>query len=379
MPFYRSPDKKYRSVMPSYAEWDRLSGGADDNNIPLLQYINKRMYEHSIYARMVTQHGKMEAERLCCLIQIWYATRMYIKSYSKTGTFSRNMRSAIRADGFRKISLGDQGHVTRIEVIEALSSLVAQELMLMTGTANQDELKTKIKEAEVLQLTTDGRKADNATAKDGRLLRTYLSKNERSKYQVLLEGGVAKMHPRGPDADPLAWVAASTRGSNDNACYKDIGKLTLQSHNELDEESQGVWREFRTRILGWGLEGYVMTHSRKLFISNVHKGGDKAKDVDGFFHSAYTAGDGVVCSGSIAFENGKPVAITNLSGHYHPGPQQLDRVIRLFEMAGIPTSDLNILVNRDPERHHVYTSNGGRQIQQFRNDIRGSTHSRFMH
>jgi hypothetical protein len=363
--------------MPTYAQWEYLSGGKEGRNLPLLKYIDARMYEHSIYARYVEQHNQMEAERLCCLIQLWYALRMYVKSYSKPGsTFNRNKRSAIRADGYRKVNLGAQGNHNRIDAIEALEELVSQELMVMTGTTRKDALKEKIKRAEVLGLTKHGAQVDSNRSKDNsRLLVKHLSIEERSAFRLLLEGGRVKMHPRGVEADPLEWINADTRTSKSNNCHKDLLDTMVQSMDQFTVGKDAFNTYMRQNYSTFGTEGYVMTHSRKMFMSNSHSGQNTDTDTAGFFHSSYTSGGDVVCSGSVRFNAGIPTLLTNLSGHYAPPAMNLDRVIRMFEMMSIPLNQLNIIAQTSKTTYAFFPSNN---INQFRSAIQSGIHQRFM-
>ncbi len=124
-----------------------------------------------------------------------------------------------------------------------------------------------------------------------------------------------------------------------------------------NEEAKAYWRRVRPR-LEFGIEGYVMTHGRKFFMSPEHKNGE-------FFHSAYTAGEGVACSGSVTFIEGVPTMLSNASGHYKPTPDKLNRVVSLFEMAGLPLDRLNLVVVQPDKNHHFYTS-----VADFRKSLR---------
>jgi len=345
MPLRRSPARKFHTDMPTYAEWERLSGGGQGRNLPLLKYIDKRMYEHSIYARYVQQFDRMDAERLACLVQLWNATRMYMKAYSRgASTFGRGMRNPTRADAFHRVNLGAGDSHNRSDAVEALQGLVTQELMALMGAPNEIVLKAKIKGSAVCELTGHGANCD---FKNGRQVATYLSRDERAEHRVIFERGVALMHPRDPTIAPLEWVAADTcdkehsMESFRNPCYLELSGLLTDAldfepfhvGNDLAAE---YWREARP-ALKIGTEGYVMTHGRKLYMSAKHAGGE-------FFHSAYTAGAGVACSGSATFVAGVPTMLTNMSGHYQPSPEKLNSVVSLFEMAGLPMKQLNIAI-----------------------------------
>ena len=87
-----------------------------------------------------------------------------------------------------------------------------------------------------------------------------------------------------------------------------------------------------------------------------------------FFHSAYTAGGGVVCSGSALFADGLPKVLTNMSGHYKPLPDKLERVLRVFEMGGVPLNQLSILMVTPLDHGYFYGS-----VDDFRRGMRTDT------
>ena len=61
MPLRRSPAVRFQTDMPSYAEWERLSGGRQARTLPLLKFIDKKMYEHSTYARFMQQFDRFQS------------------------------------------------------------------------------------------------------------------------------------------------------------------------------------------------------------------------------------------------------------------------------------------------------------------------------
>ena len=361
--------------MPTFAEWEKLSGGRQGRELPLLKHIDKLMYEHSIYARFVQQHSQKEAERLSCVVQILYAAHMYIKAYSnQNSTFSSNRRNPIRADGYKKVGPNAQDGHSRIDAVEALEEIVLQELIAVTGAPSKEALKQYLKQSQVVELTGHGKKADSGGAFGVDLRPTYLTKNESSKYRILLENGEAFMHPRDPQLNPLGWVLADTKDCpKDNPCSKEIYSMlaSVEKNENIKVKDEVVNKTNRGLVVecrNAGIEGYVMTHSRKLYMSASHVSGSAS--TAGFYHSAYTGGKSVVCSGSICFVKGKPILLTNFSGHYQPHPRQLVRVIELFEMAGVTTTDLSIFAQiTDKDIRFFGRKNGGRQIDDFRRAV----------
>jgi hypothetical protein len=357
MPLRRSSARRFHTDLPTYAEWERLSGGSGGLNVPLLQYINKRMYELSIYTRYVQQFAKMESERLACLVQIWNATRMYEKANSGgPSTFGRGKRNPTSADARFRVSLGAGGSHDRGDAVDALRGLVAQELMTLMGAPSEAALKAMIKASVVCELTGDGRASDYT---DGKLVATHLSRDERAQHRVIFERGVALMHARDPSISPLEWVPADTcdqqhsMESFRNSCYIELSKLLtdaldFEPFHVGNKDAAAYWRKVRPSYQ-FGTEGYVMTHGRKLYMSALHQGSE-------FYHSAYTSGAGVACSGSVTFVAGAPTLLTNASGHYKPTRDKLNRVISLFEMGGVPLDGLNIVVSEPRNLNYFYSS-----------------------
>ena len=164
----------------------------------------------------------------------------------------------------------------------------------------------------------------------------YLNEREREQYRVVFKDGKAKMHP---PLDPVRWIDADTSGWTD------------QQHRVLKHFKDRGGKQGPNVKLGVG--GFAVSIEKKMYMSHEHRGGGSlthqrrrrlADDNDQvFYHSSYMAGSPVVCAGSIAFKNGLPQWLTNLSGHYAPPPSQLKWVIDLFDMFGVPTKELHVV------------------------------------
>jgi len=346
--------------MPTFAEWERFSGGTKGRDLPLLKFIDKRMYEHSILTRQVAQFHAMKTERKACLIQLWNATRLYLKSAGGAGTFSRGKRGLVRADAGRVVDLGAGGRHNRSDAIGALHGIAADELMVLMDATNEADLKVKIRASAVHGLDPLMRDTVDHNA-SGELVAAYLDRDERAQHRVVFENGKAWMHPRDPSKPPLGWAEANTcdwlppMAASRNPCSKELRQLLRQSavgeeplHGDTSGAAGDYYNQAR-RVDELGIDGYVMSHGRKFYMSPDHRNGE-------FFHSAYTAGESVVCSGSVTFKGGVPKILTNLSGHYKPTPDKIDRVINLFEMAGVPVNGLQILAVTPLKKHYFYAS-----------------------
>ncbi|BBO73299.1 hypothetical protein DSCW_07160 [Desulfosarcina widdelii] len=374
MPKYTvAHSRKINSNIPSLNEWERFSGGPGDRNNSLLKAIDKNVYEHFIYYRNFVARGENEVERLCCLIQLWMATDLYIKSYkgkyrTKTvgikGPTSNPFAKGI--DGGTNINLptrnGDNSPTLRIDAVEALETIVARELMVLTGAPSKAALKATIKDAQLCQLSQHGLNVDKGP-------RIYLNKIERAEHRILFGNKVAKM--RDPQ-NPAQWIDADTLFVKRGPCGSAVMEVLKSQPKEFITDKgpmdlRACLSRFTTGLSGHC--GFVMTHGRKFFMeTGQHKAQNKGTGEAGFFHSAYTAGEGVLCSGSIVFRNGKPLLLTNLSGHYQPPPRKLEHVIRLFETAEVPLNELNILTALPGDKYGFYDNT---DLNEFRSTIKG--------
>jgi len=365
--------RKINSNIPSLNEWERLSGGSKDRNHSLLKAIDKNVYEHFIYYRNFVTRGENEVERLCCLIQLWMATDLYIKAYKgkyRTKTVGINGPTenpfAKGTDGRTNINLptknGDNSPTLRIDAVEALETIVARELMVLTGAPSKAALKVTVKDAQLCQLSQHGLNVDKGP-------RIYLNKIERAEHRILFGNKVAKMR----DPENLSqWINANTLFVKRGPCANAIMEvMQIEPGKFITDKGPKELRACVTSLKS-GLNGhcgFVMTHGRKFFMeTGQHRAQNKGTGEAGFFHSAYTAGEGVLCSGSIVFRNGKPLLLTNLSGHYQPPPRKLEHVIRLFKAADVPLNELNILSALPGDQYGFYDNT---DLNEFRSTVKG--------
>ncbi len=200
---------------------------------------------------------------------------------------------------------------------------------------------------------------------------------------TIKDGGVAKMRYLNPDAlrDPYEWVPAETpaqtmgaSGENANTgSTKDLVDTLKETRTTLGDSDVDLFSRGKDEFVKWyrsgrtalvGAAGYVLTPGHKMYMSSLHDGSEVGKE--GFYHSSYTSGKGVVCSGSVSFEKGIPLLITNLSGHYTPEPRKLDYVIRLFEITGVPIDKLAVLILVDKKKRFYDIG----ELNQFRQELR---------
>lgn len=61
-------------------------------------------------------------------------------------------------------------------------------------------------------------------------------------------------------------------------------------------------------------------------------------------HSSFLAGGAVAAAGEVGIEEGKLVNISNLSGHYKPGPAYLWQAVKQLELLGCPLEGVQVRV-----------------------------------
>ena len=91
---------------------------------------------------------------------------------------------------------------------------------------------------------------------------------------------------------------------------------------------------------GWGI--FVIDFHGDIYIGN--------HDSNLFHHSSFLSGAPVASAGEIAIHSGKVVGITNKTGHYRSGPNELAEAMRVLEKGGI---DLNTFLVCDCAKSRV--------------------------
>ena len=86
---------------------------------------------------------------------------------------------------------------------------------------------------------------------------------------------------------------------------------------------------------GQGVAGFAMGLNRNIY---AHKHSNYHDAKGSFYHSAYMAGNDVLCTGCITVKEGKLTYINNASGHYQPKPQQLSLALQSLQSQGVDIS-----------------------------------------
>ena len=96
---------------------------------------------------------------------------------------------------------------------------------------------------------------------------------------------------------------------------------------------------------GQGVAGFAMGLNRSIY---AHKHSLYTGAKGSFYHSAYMAGQDVLCTGCITVKEGKLTYINNASGHYEPKPQQLSLALQSLQSQGVDISRVAVeLMNED--------------------------------
>ena len=134
MPIFESAGRTAGSRVPTAAEWERSSGGRAARGVPLLRYIDARVNEHAIYRRYVERHDKMKFERLASLVELWYATRMYLKGQGGAAATVGRTPAATRPAAAASTGRAAQVDANPGDAVRELEAAVAADLMALTGT-----------------------------------------------------------------------------------------------------------------------------------------------------------------------------------------------------------------------------------------------------
>lgn len=366
-----SPRNAFSTTLPTFHEWIELTGGRQNRTDPLLKFIDNKVKSHELIFKRFKRKPVWGLlwERLGCELELLYGTGMYVSAHKGryrplarntpglsgnafgTGRIQRDGRTVVNAPKQYK----DDSNWTRIDAIEALHSLAEEDLCGLTDARDKTALLALIRKAKVCDIDP-GKYAEDTKVIDeehGKTAAKYLGMDELGKYRVMFDGGLMKMRCETNLTQSLyEWVLAETAESR-NQCAKDL-IATLKETNVYttqgggfksdvfkrgDQEYYDWYRKEHTGVVGGA--GYVLTPGQRMYMSSAHK--TSGVKTQGFFHSAYTKGGGVTCSGSICIERGFPTLITNLSGHYLPDPRKLDYLLRLFQINSVPTNRLAIL------------------------------------
>jgi len=391
-----SPRNAFSTILPTFHEWMELTGGRQNRTDPLLRFIDQKVKSHElIFKRFLRKPvWGLVWERLGCELELLYGTGMYTRAFKGSHKARTKATRGLSRDAFGmgrtrrdgrtivnapKRNTGDLSW-SRFDAIEALHSLTEEDLRGLVDARDKTALYALIRNAHVCKIVPD-KYAEDITVIDpdkGKTAAKYLGMDELGKHRVMLDSGVMKMHVESDNArSPYEWVLAETR-DNKNQCARDLVDALKKTGNMLGKNSkQDAFTRGEEEYIHWyrrehsgyvGASGYVLTPGHRMYMSSEHKG--SSTSTQGFFHSAYTKGGGVSCSGSVRIEKGIPTLLTNFSGHYRPNPFKLTNVLRLFEINSVPVNRMAVLAMTGDgfnTNYHFYKPG---EINQFRQDLR---------
>ena len=68
-----------------------------------------------------------------------------------------------------------------------------------------------------------------------------------------------------------------------------------------------------------------------------------------FHHSSFLSGDPVAAAGEVVVKNGLITKVTDKSGHYQPGPEQMLNLTQRLQGAGVQTESIKMNSQSDDQ------------------------------
>jgi hypothetical protein len=272
------------SHIPPLAYWNQRTRGL--KNYPLIKSLDRAIETYWNNVANAKRHGGQPALSVFyALYDIYSSTMEWFQTRAKTRPLHGNTYNEVQ---------------DRINpFVQALLICSTRELKARLKITDNHALKQKVDEIVSIGLTGHGATCDQQAYASGGV--RFLGRDELVSYCVVFKS--CKAHRLNPNT--LQPEILDTQGWPDG--------------------SKG---------------GFVLTRNHVFYVSENHQ--ISLPHQVGFFHSAYTSGDPVLCSGEIKFENGIPTQISNSSGHYRPSPNQLRFVLHLFKRYNIDITGLTV-------------------------------------
>jgi hypothetical protein len=159
----------------------------------------------------------------------------------------------------------------------------------------------------------------------------YLTEEERAPYEIRLG--------KRPSEDE---ISRGEKPSEDPNLF--YWEKTGEVFNTTKMTSVGGQSKAKGRAI------FVMTESGKIYAADegaeTGAGVKAAKEARWRFnHSSFLWGEPVAAAGELIFEKGGLVGVTDMSGHYHPGVNEMRQVIQEFMAQGIDVSGVWVFLN----------------------------------
>jgi len=124
--------------------------------------------------------------------------------------------------------------------------------------------------------------------------------------------------------------------------YRVTFKAGTAFMKEKDADVELSTAEMSTVFSGKGFGIWVISDKGKLYVGNHIKGM--------VHHSSFLAGAEVMCGGEMWARNGKILFLSAKSGHYHPGRDNMDWALRVFETCVSNFDEIKVLMWKKSDR-----------------------------
>lgn len=251
-----------------------------------------------------------KAIRAGLLIDIYGLTGIYLKRVMRSPQ-TRSLGDCALVSSYRELNWA---------VAEAFGRMTVSddEMQFDKYKYYSDAIERKLKN-QLITMTKHGAQVDANVGSRGQL--TYLNDRRAMALAVTVVAGKLQIHDEAGNPKPLD-TAAMTR-ANGNECH---------SGRERNLPGGG----------NTGVAGFAMTLNRTLFVHGGHQVCGREGNFYSFYHSSYTGGEDVICTGCLSATNGELTYINNDSGHYKPTPQQILLVLDALKAQGVDMTNVRV-------------------------------------
>lgn len=265
------------------------------------------------HAAVIANPGTDEvskAIRAGLLIDIYGLTGIFIKRVMRSPQ-TRSLGDCALVSSYRELNWA---------VAEAFGRMTVSddEMQFDKYKYYSDAIERKLKK-QMITMTKHGATVDANVGSRGQL--TYLNDRRAMALAVTVVAGKLMIHDDAGNPKPLD-TANMTR-ANGNECH---------SGRERNLPGGG----------NAGVAGFALTLNRTLFVHGGHQVCGREGNFYSFYHSSYTGGEDVICTGCLTAVNGELTYINNDSGHYRPKPEQIVLVLDALKAQGVDLKDVRV-------------------------------------
>ena len=186
--------------------------------------------------------------------------------------------------------------------------------------------------------------------------------NNSKNYFCLLMFSLLFLAPaiQAQTSDLLKYLDKTCQGEeNKGVIYLDdpedlIPYLAIFNNGKIwvKNRKTGSLEKFRPAISMHGSYIYVIDSAGRFYIS-YHN------EIDKFHHSSLVAGDPVLCAGELRIDyiSGKITYLNNASGHYKPGPENLNLAVKLLRDYGMETRGMILGITNGSDYREIILKN----------------------